>query len=188
MASRTARGRRVVKRAGVLAKNQISNLWLNGFVSSGVVPDRARWLLLRASGVHAERSVIDAGGFIGSRRITIGHGCSINRNVFLDGSAPITIGDQVSIAMNVLILTGSHEIAEATKRAGALTSAPVTIEDGAWIGAGAIIVPGITIGRGAIVASGSVVMKDVAANTVVMGNPARLVRRMDDDAGTTAIH
>ena len=65
-------------------------------------------------------------------------------------------------------------------RAGELNKEPVTIEDGAWVGANAIILPGVTIGRGAVVGAGTLVMKDVAPNTVVMGNPARVVKRLDD--------
>lgn len=82
--------------------------------------------------------------------------------------------------MNVMVLTGSHDLAGPAKRAGELTKEPVTIEEGAWVGAGSIILPGVTIGRGAVVAAGSLVMKNVATNTVVMGNPARVVKRLDE--------
>lgn len=145
-----------------------------------LVPDRARWLLLRISGIAVQRSVIDSRGYIGSRLISIGRGASINHGVFLDGSAPVRIGDSVSIGMNVLVLTGSHDLGGPGKRAGELNKQPVTIEEGAWVGANSLILPGVTIGRGAVVGAGSLVMKDVAANTVVMGNPARVVRRLDE--------
>lgn len=145
-----------------------------------LVPDRARWLLLRMSGIAAQRSVIDSRGYIGSRLISIERGASINHGVFIDGSAPVRIGKWVSIGMNVLILTGSHDLGGPGKRAGELNKQPVTIEEGAWVGANSLILPGVTIGRGAVVGAGSVVMKDVAANTVVMGNPARVVRRLDE--------
>lgn len=147
-----------------------------------LVPDRLRWRLLRVSGFPVQRSVIDSRGFIGSRLIEIGRGASINHGVFLDGSAPVRIGESVSIGMNVLVLTGSHELGGPAMRAGELKKEPVTIEEGAWIGANTIILPGVTIGRGAVVGAGSLVMKDVAPNTVVMGNPARVVRRLDESA------
>lgn len=170
----------------MLLKNQVTNLWINRILSSQLVPDHLRWVLLRASGIRVQKSLIDPGCFIGSPRVVIGRGCSINRGVFLDGFADLTIGDGVSIGMNALIVTGSHEVGPAVKRAGELTSGPVRIGDGAWIGAGAIVLPDVTIGSGAIIGAGAVVMKDVAPNTVVMGNPARPVRRMDDDGADAA--
>jgi len=166
----------------VLVRRRLFNIWLNGFVASELLPEHARWLFLRASGMRVERSLIDSGGYIGSTRIVIGRGCSINHGVFLDGSAPVTLGRNVSLGMNVLVITGTHQPGSAVNRAdGAFTAGPVTIEDGAWIGAAAIILPGVTIGHGAIVGAGSVVMKDVSPDTVVLGNPARLVRRLDAD-------
>ncbi|GGD75640.1 acyltransferase [Microbacterium murale] len=168
------------RKLGVILRRHLFNMWINGFVSSVLVPDRARWMLLRASGIPVERSVIDARGFIGSRTVTIGKGSSLNYGVFLDGSAQVSIGRGVSIGMNALVLTGSHELGSPDKRAGELNSAPVTIEDGAWIGANAVILPGVTVGRGAVVGTGAIVMKDVAEGSVVMGNPARVVRRIDE--------
>lgn len=56
-------------------------------------------------------------------------------------------------------------------------NAPIVIGDDVWIGAGAIILKGVTIGSGAIVGAGSVVIKDVAPRDIVVGNPARVVKR-----------
>lgn len=169
-----------LRRLSLILRRHLFNVWINGVISSMLVPDRARWLLLRISGLAVQRSVIDSRGYIGSRLISIGRGASINHAVFLDGSARVSIGESVSIGMNVLVLTGSHELGGPSKRAGELNKAPVTIEEGAWVGANSVILPGVTIGRGAVVGAGSLVMKDVAANTVVMGNPARVVKRLDE--------
>lgn len=177
---------RIIRRVGVLLSRQMTNLWINRILSSQLVPDHLRWRLLRASGVRVQKSLIDPGCFIGSPRVVIGRDCSINRGVFLDGFADLIIGNGVSIGMNALVVTGSHEVGPAVKRAGELTRGPVRIGDGAWIGAGAIVLPDVTIGAGSIVGSGAVVMKDVAPNTVVMGNPARLVRRLDEDGADAA--
>ena len=170
------KGRRLIS----ILRRHLFNIWVNGVVSSFLVPDHVRWVLLRASGLTVQRSVIDAGGFIGSKKVRIGRGSSINGGVFLDGSADVIVGRNVSIGMNVLVITGSHDLGGSRKRAGDLNRQPVRIGDGAWIGASSVVLPGVTIGRGAVVGAGSVVMKDVAPDTVVMGNPARLVRRIDE--------
>lgn len=176
----------------LLTRRRLFNLWVNGIIASELVPEHARWMLLRASGVQVERCLIDSGGFIGSRRIVIGRRSSLNRGVFLDGSAAVVIGEKVSFGMNVLVITGTHEEGGPDNRAGgAFHASPVTIGDGAWIGAASVILPGVTIGAGAIVGAASLVMKDVPPNTVVMGNPARVVRRLDaadtlDDATAPA--
>jgi len=180
MLLRVGNARRIARRIAVLGARQLFNLWLNGLVASDLVPDHLRWVLLRASGVRVGRSLIDAHCFIGSRKVSIGARCSINRGAFLDGSAAVVIGDDVSIGMNVVVVTGSHQLGGAHRRAGELQKEPVRIGDGAWIGANAIVLPGVTIGAGAVVGAGSVVMKDVAPNTLVMGNPARIARRLDE--------
>lgn len=179
---------KILRRLGVLLGRHLFNLWVNGVISSALVPDRMRWLLLRASGFDIQRSVIDSRGFIGSKLVSIGRGTSINHGVFLDGSAPVLIGRAVSIGMNVLVLTGSHELGGPDKRAGELNKEPVTIDDGAWIGANSVILPGVTVGRGAVVGAASFVAKDVAPHTVVMGNPARLVRRLDEATAEPAVN
>lgn len=109
------------------------------------------------------------------QRLKIGRYCAINVDCFLDLGANITIGDRVSIGHQVMILTTSHKIGATQNRAGELTTMPVTIEDGAWLGTRSTILPGVTIGAGAIVSSGAVVNKDVPANTIVAGAPARVV-------------
>jgi len=64
-------------------------------------------------------------------------------------------------------------------RAANLETAPIVLQDGAWIGAGATILPGVTVGSGSIVAAGAVVTKDVLPNTLVGGVPARHIRDLD---------
>jgi acetyltransferase-like isoleucine patch superfamily enzyme len=61
---------------------------------------------------------------------------------------------------------------------GEVSAKPVTIERGAWIGVGALILPGVTVGHGSIVGAGSVVNADVPPNTLVEGNPAKVVRAL----------
>jgi maltose O-acetyltransferase len=110
------------------------------------------------------------------KNLTVGSGCFINWPVHIDANALVTIGDRVSIGHHVVIVTSAHEIGSPEFRAGDRKPAPVTICSGAWIGAGAMILPGVTIGEGAVVAAGAVVAKDVPANTLVGGVPAKLIR------------
>jgi maltose O-acetyltransferase len=58
---------------------------------------------------------------------------------------------------------------------------PITVEDNVWIGGSATILPGVTIGKNSIIAAGAVVTKDVAANTIVGGNPAQLIRAINEE-------
>jgi maltose O-acetyltransferase len=86
--------------------------------------------------------------------------------------APVSVGPRAIINDDVRILTGSHDPVDP---GFALRTAPVSIGEYAWICTGALILPGITIGEGAVVAAGAVVTRDVAARTVVAGNPAKVI-------------
>ena len=90
----------------------------------------------------------------------------------------VFIGNEVTIAQRVTLITssGAPESREVYSIFGADVG-PIHIQDGAWIGAGVIIQPNITIGRSAIVGSGAVVTKDVPPYTVVIGIPARPIKR-----------
>ena len=108
---------------------------------------------------------------------------SIGKNVFINSNflgmsrGGITIEDNVQIAGNVSILSNNHDPYERM----VLTCKPVVIKQGAWIGAGATILPGVTVGKYAIVGAGSVVTKDVPDYSVVVGNPAKVVKTLDKD-------
>ena len=97
---------------------------------------------------------------------------TINVDCIFDLNDSIEIADFVSVGQGVMILTSSHRIGPAARRAGALFTAPVRIGPGAWIGARSVILPGVTVGAGAVVAAGSVVNKNVAPNALVSGVPA----------------
>ena len=90
--------------------------------------------------------------------------------------APVTIGDRVKLGPHVQLLAVSHPLDRALRAAGLEYGEPIEIGDDAWLGGGAIVLPGVTIGEGAVVGAGSVVTRDVVAETVVAGNPARPLR------------
>ena len=111
-------------------------------------------------------------------QLRIGGLCWFNVGCFFDLGAPITIGHNVSFGQQVMVLTSSHAIGPAGRRAAGLVYKPVTIGNGAWLGARCTILPGVSIGDGAIVAAGAIVHQDVPANALVAGVPARIVRSL----------
>nr|WP_228266430.1 sugar O-acetyltransferase [Ornithinimicrobium ciconiae] len=111
--------------------------------------------------------------------VTIGKGTFINFGLTALDVAPITIGRHCQIATHVQLLTPWHPLEPTPRRDGLESASPITIGDNVWIGGGAIVLPGVTIGDNSVVGAGSVVTKDVPANVVLVGNPARVVRQLD---------
>ena len=109
-------------------------------------------------------------------RVTIGKNVTINKGATFISPGRIEIEDDVLIAPEVKIATVNHDLHD---RHNLLHFAKVTIKEKAWIGIGAIILPGVTIGRNAVVAAGAVVTKDVPDNTVVGGNPAKVIKMIE---------
>lgn len=112
----------------------------------------------------------------------------IGNNVGVSGAtisarSSITIGDNVLIGSGVLISDNDAHPLLASERNdfSRRQSAPVIIEDDVFVGARAIILKGVSLGRGAVVGAGSVVSRDVPPNTVVAGNPAKVVKVLDQD-------
>ncbi len=104
--------------------------------------------------------------------VQIGSDTIIGEGAVLDGRAPLVIGDHVDLASAVMIYNAEHMINDPLF---AHETKPVTIESYAFIGPRAIILPGVTIGKGAVVGAGAVVTKDVPANQIVGGVPARSI-------------
>ena len=111
-------------------------------------------------------------------RIEVGENFFANYNfIVLDGNY-VRIGDNVWIAPNVGIYAAGHPLDVNDRIAGWEYAFPVTIGNNVWIGGSVSIIGGVTIGDNAVVAAGSVVIRDVPANTLVAGNPARVVRKI----------
>lgn len=119
------------------------------------------------------------------RGVAIGRNSFINRDCTLDIRCGLTIGDNVSISPEVMILGLSHDYNDPGWKL--VDAGPITIEDHVWIGSRAMILPGVTVGRGAVVAAGSVVTKDVPPMTVVAGVPAKSVAMRDAGATSYAL-
>jgi len=100
--------------------------------------------------------------------------------VFLD-VCEICIGDNCFLAPGVHIYTATHPLEAQERISGAEFGKPVTIGDNVWIGGRAVINPGVRIGNNAVIASGAVVTKDVPDNVVVGGNPAKVIKQIDNN-------
>ena len=110
--------------------------------------------------------------------IEVGENFFANYNfIVLDGNY-VRIGDNVWIAPNVGIYAAGHPLDVEDRIAGEEYAFPVTIGDNVWIGGGVTIIGGVTIGKNAVVAAGSVVIRDVPPDTLVAGNPARVIRKI----------
>lgn len=95
--------------------------------------------------------------------------------------APITIGDDVQIGPNVQLLTPTHPVDPAARRAKLEAARPIFLGDNVWLGGGVIVLPGVSIGEDTVVGAGAVVTRDLPAGVVAVGNPARVVRTLATD-------
>lgn len=117
--------------------------------------------------------------------LSLGSRISIHPFCYIDATGGLTIGNDVSIAHGVSILTTEHVFSDTTVpiRDQGVVSHPTRIGSDVWIGAGARILAGVSIGNGSVVAAGSVVKNDVPAGAVVAGVPARVIKsRLDRGA------
>lgn len=106
--------------------------------------------------------------------VKIGRNVVVMNNSLFMAAGGITIEDDVMVAANVQLISNNHDLYDHQ----ILTCKPVRLKRNCWIGAGATILPGITVGENAVVAAGAVVTKDVEDNSVVGGNPAKVIKRI----------
>jgi acetyltransferase-like isoleucine patch superfamily enzyme len=116
----------------------------------------------------------------GGTEIRVGRNVFVNQNCTFYDLGGLDIGDDVMIGPNVSIITAGHPL-EPSQRRTVTIGRPITIEKGVWIATGATIIGGVTVGENAVVAAGSVVTKNVPPNTLVGGNPARVIRAIGND-------
>ncbi|WP_347567914.1 acyltransferase [Arthrobacter sp. Y-9] len=153
---------------------------MNRVFGSSLIPNRFRAELLHRAGLACRGALISDGVHFSGSEVSIGDGSFINREVYFDHGAQITIGRNVAVGMRAMIVTSTHSLGTSMHRAprGSWKPEPITIDDGSWVGAGSILLPGVTIGKGSVVAAGSVVTKDVPPNVLVAGIPASVIRSL----------
>lgn len=115
----------------------------------------------------------------GGDEIHVGNNVFVNQNCTFYDLGGLHIADDVLIGPNVSIITTGHPL-DPSQRRVATIGKRIVIERNVWIAAGATIIGGVTVGENSVVAAGSVVTKDVPANTLVGGNPARMIRPIGD--------
>lgn len=193
--SRDERGRRLARLAVFPAHDYRPRWWVRALVNPlvherrGIIRRGARLDLLPSRGfVCGEGALIEdralVNNIVGDVRIGPGTLIGVGSTVI----GPVEIGRDVLLAQYVVLSGLNHAYDDPTRPISAqgVTTAPILVEDGAWLGAHAVITAGVRIGRNAVVAAGSVVTRDVADFTVVAGSPAREVRRLDPASGRYA--
>lgn len=143
-------------------------------------PDIARYLLAQVIGSVGEGVDIrpplrvDYG-----HNITIGDGSWVNFGLTALDVAPIVIGQDVLIGPNCSLYTAIHPREPGPRRAKWESAAPITLEDNVWLGGSVVVCPGVTIGENSIIGAGAVVTRDIPANCIAVGNPARVIKDLD---------
>ena len=112
--------------------------------------------------------------------IRIGARTFVNSNLTALDVAAITIGEDCQIGPNVQLLTPTHPIDPRSRRDKLEAARPITLGDNVWLGGGVVVCPGVTIGDNTVVGAGAVVTKDLPANVVAIGNPARVAREIGE--------
>ncbi|HEY0522035.1 MAG TPA: sugar O-acetyltransferase [Stellaceae bacterium] len=144
--------------------------------------DEIRALFSELTGKKIDKSFILIPPFYtaGGDEIRVGRNVFVNQNCTFYDLGGLDIADDVMIGPNVSIITTGHAL-EPSQRRAVTIGKPIVIERNVWIAAGATIIGGATVGENSVVAAGSVVTKDVPPNTLVGGNPARVIRSIGDD-------
>jgi maltose O-acetyltransferase len=91
----------------------------------------------------------------------------------------VRLGNHVMVGPGVQMYTSAHALQAEARNEGWEIAKPITVEDNVWIGGSAILMPGVRVGRNSVVGAGAVVTRDVPANVVVAGNPARVIREIE---------
>ena len=152
---------------------------LNGLTFNDADEIRALFSELIGQQVDESFSLIPPFHTAGGDEIRVGRNVFVNQNCTFYDLGGLDIADDVMIGPNVSLITVGHPL-EPSQRRAATIGKPIVIERNVWIAAGAIVIGGVTVGENSVVAAGSVVTMDVPPNTLVGGNPARIIRSIGE--------
>jgi maltose O-acetyltransferase len=157
-------------------RSGLVHLFLNTFGGAPLTPRAVRYVVYRLGGVRTQTANIADGCRLRGRSVlTIGSGTFVNRECYIEAAAPVRIGRDCHLAMQVMIITSTHD--EAGGRVGRVRALPVVLGDRCWLGARVTVLPGVTIGDDVVVAAGAVVSRDCPGPGRYGGVPARPLRR-----------
>ena len=139
--------------------------------------DQVQGLLADMLGAVGEGSYIEPDVYIDyGKNVYVGEAFYGNTGLTILDTCEVHIGDHVMIGPRVSLITAGHPIDSGVRNRGLEFGKPITIGDNVWIGANVFIGPGVTIRDNAIIGGGAVVVKDIPANAVAVGNPAKVMR------------
>lgn len=110
--------------------------------------------------------------------IRVGRNFYSNVNLVILDGAPVTFGDNVFIAPNCGFYTAGHPLDASARNQGFEYARSITVGNNVWIGAGVSVLPGVTIGDNCVIGAGSVVNRDIPADSLAVGNPCRVIKRV----------
>lgn len=115
----------------------------------------------------------------GGKNVHFGNDIYANFNLTLVDDTDIFVDNHVMFGPNVVLITGSHPISPKLRKKGMQYNRLIHIEKNVWLGAGEIVLPGITIGENSVIGAGSVVTKDIPSNVVAVGNPCKILHKIE---------
>ena len=115
----------------------------------------------------------------GGAHLHFGKGVYANFNFTVVDDTHIYVGDYTMFGPNVVLATAGHPILPELRQQAYQYNMPVHIGKNCWLGAGVVVLPGVTIGDNTVIGAGSVVTKDIPSNVVAVGNPCRVIRKLE---------
>ena len=157
-------------------------IYLVNHVLAGTRFFPAKRSLLRSIGYEIGENTKIVGPIYNTGTLRIGANCWIGCNLTVHGNGTVTIGDNCDIAPDVTFLTGGHQMGDHSRRAGKGESYHITVGSGVWIGGRVTLLLNTSIGDGSMIAACACVPKDVPADTMVAGVPAKVMKELEDFA------